>query len=189
MCFVWVKGGGRKVFEGVWAAFLLPLLTEEFWLCLWLVFCMLSLNYQHLLLTEKLQCSLLGKTLVWRNLLADMRFPIGLENGWKEAVTAPQHDTSGRALSEGMFTRYFAGCFCPGFKLIPVWRLFNCANVQLSLSLMPCPQQGRWPQAWSCTFGHCVCWDPSMCSENLGRVTLHPGTGSEKVISAPLSCE
>lgn len=114
-----------------------------------------------------------------------MRFPIGLENGWKEVVTSPQHDTSGRALSEGMFTRYFAGCFCPSFKLIPVWRLFNCANVQLSLSLVPCPQQGRWPQAWPCTSGHCMCWAPSMCSESLGHVTLHLEQVQKKLFLPP----
>ncbi|PKU45579.1 potassium voltage-gated channel subfamily h member 1 [Limosa lapponica baueri] len=70
-----------------------------------LVFCMPSSNYEQLLLKEGLQCSLLGKTLVSRHLLAEMRFPIGLEKGWREDVISPERDTPRRTLSEGMFTR------------------------------------------------------------------------------------
>lgn len=56
--------------------------------------------------------------------------PLAWKKGWREAVTSAQHDTPGRALSKGIFTRCFAGWFCPGSKLIPLRGQFNCAHIQ-----------------------------------------------------------
>lgn len=157
--------GGRE--EGVWVffsgGFFVAVVDIRTWLCVWLDFCMLSSYYQQLLLNKWLQCSLLGDTVVSRNLLAEMRFPSGLKKGRREDVTSPQHNNPGRALSEGMLTRYFAGWLCP------VWRLFNCADVQLRLSLTACPQQSSGPWAQFCAFGDhsFVLQEPGQCSPPL----------------------
>lgn len=107
-----------------------------------MVFCMLSLDYQHLLLEENL--SFLGRTLVWRNPQADRRCPSGLEEGLERSHNLCTKWCSRR--SSGVLTRCFAGWFCPGSKLIPVRAQFNCAPIQLSLGSISCPQQNSDPR-------------------------------------------
>lgn len=141
-----------------------------------MVFCMLSLDYQHLLLEENL--SFLGRTLVWRNPQADRRCPSGLEEGVERS-----HNLCTKWCSR---RNSFWSCTYKVLCRLVLSRLqANSSQGTVNLCSHPAepwlntlPSAELRPQTQSCT-----CWDPSPVLQELGRVTLHPGTGPEKVPS------
>lgn len=165
----WPGEGEGRCLRG----FLLLLLTQEFgYVYDWFLYAALDPPAP----ASEREASVLplGEICALKEPTGSQETPTGLKKGWSGAVTSLQHAPPGRALSVGMFTRYSVGCLCPGFKLIPVWKQFNCADVQLSLSLLPCPQQGT---------SHAGTLP--LCSEHPKQLTLHTEQ-AQKMLFCPL---